>query len=351
MAKHVIFLVHGVGKQDPDTWSDSVQAQIRALYSAYDIAKTCPFDDFFEFQPVSYDDRFEKIRKRWRNDSSAVLGELKKQGLDSGALKAATNLAGAPAGDDVFGAFAMDVVFYKFLPPVAEAIRTQVASTLLKRVFDTDSGEIRDWSIVAHSLGTAVTHDTLHALYTSKVQGKTFAGLTKARVLMMLANVSRLLEEDDVDVYRSQCRPGAGAAEGVCRYFINAIHEWDPIPSPKQFRPLDDWPTLKARQQGRFIPVSINAFQQKNIHAFTHYLANPRVHVPFFQRLFQFDTPEQVISESEALKVRMHFEASTPFGAFEKLQKSLKGLQLTESATWKQVITTYNGFSETLKEF
>lgn len=351
MSRHIIFLVHGVGTHDPKTWSDTVQAQLRATYSAYGIAKALPFDDCFEFKPITYDDRLEKIRTRWKTDAEDVLAKLADGGLNAPAVKALANVAAAPADDGPLGTAAMDVVLYRFFPTVAEAIRTEVVDAILSSVFDEEAGESREWSIVAHSLGTAVTHDALHALYTSTVHGQAFAGLSKARVVMMLANVSRLLEEKKVDVYRSTCRPGAAATDGVCRYFINAIHDWDPIPKPREFRPVDDWPSIQARMEGRFVPVRINAFQHKNIHAFTHYLANPKVHVPFFRHLFKFGLPEQVINAKEYDNAVALFESQTPFGTFEALQQKLKPLQLGEAASWKDLINAFSRFAAAVKGF
>lgn len=351
MAKHIIFVVHGVGKQDANTWSASIAKQIRDMYSAYNISKDVPFDESFEVKPISYDGGFEKIRKRWRTDSAAVLKSMKDVGVDNSALKSISQLATVPAKDDFFGAFVMDVVLYKFFPTVREAVKTSVVDQLKQSIFDAQSGDVRDWSIIAHSLGTAVTHDALHAMFTTQVKGKTLQGITKARVLMMLANVSRLLEEDGVDAYRSFCRPGSTATEGVCRQFINAIHDWDPIPRPKEFRPLDDWPTVAARQEGRFTPVRINAFQSKNIHAFSHYLANPKVHVQLFRRLFQFATPEQVIPEVELQKASALYESTTPFGAFDGLQKTIKPLLLGEAPEWADVIKKYTAFFTALEDF
>jgi hypothetical protein len=343
MAKHVIFLVHGMGDFGKD-WSLSVQKQIADSYSAYGIAKVLPFADSFEFKEIVYNERFDKLRKQWRDDSATVLATLKEGGLEASALGKLAKAGGAAGTEDQFlSSHVLDVLLYRFVPMVAEEARTLVAKQIIDTVF---GAEPRKWSVIAHSLGTAVAHDSLHAMFTNTVAGETLIGTTQAQVLMMVANVSRLLEEDDVDVYKSMVRPGT--SDSVCRHYLNAKHEWDPFPRPKEFRPLDDWPSVAARNEDRYVPITINAFQNKNIHGLSHYLSNPKVHVPLFRRLVPLPV---VISDDELKKASALFEASTPLGQFQELQQAVKKFQIAEEATWGQIITAWQGFIDAVKAF
>ena len=348
MAKHVIFLVHGMG-EFAKGWSADIQKQIAAAYSTYAISKVLAFNDFYRFEEINYNQHFDKLRKKWRDDAKAVGAELKKGGLETSAVGKLT-AAGGKAGteDEFLSSHVLDVVLYRFVPMVAEAARTEVAKRILDTLVAAPALDPPRWSIVAHSLGTAVTHDALHALFTQGVKGQTLIGKTKADVVMMIANVSRLLEDPSVDVYKSVVRPSASPAEGICRYYVNARHEWDPIPIPKAFKPLDDWPDVPTRQEDRFRSVTINAFQHKNIHGFGHYLSNPKVHVALFNALVPM---KAAIPDDEAKEASMKFEASTPFGQFEGLQQAIKKFQIAEESTWAQVIAAYTGFFETLKAF
>jgi hypothetical protein len=345
MAKHVIFLVHGMG-DFAEGWSTPVQKQISDSYAAYGIAKHLPFNDFFVFQEITYNDRFDALRKQWRDDSGAVLEVLKKGGLDSSAVGKLSKAAAAAGAEDQFlSSHVIDVLLYRFVPMVAEEARTIVAKRILDTLLATDIDKPR-WSIVAHSLGTAVTHDSLHALFTQGVGGQTLIGKTQAQVVMMIANVSRLLEEAKVDVYKSAVSPGT--ANSVCRHYVNAKHDWDPIPRPKEFKPMDDWPDVMTRKEGRYAAVTINAFQNKNIHGFSHYLSNPKVHVALFRRLLPM---EGAISDDElGTAIALH-ESSTPLGQFEALQKELKQFQIAEESNWSQIIGAFQGFFDTLKAF
>jgi hypothetical protein len=351
MAKHVIFLVHGMGPFT-DGWSKtSVQSQISSLYSVYKVSKDLPFDQLFRFEEITYNTLFEDIRKRWKNQNSAVLKQLKKGGIEDGVLAEVTNANAALGADHFLSTHVLDVVLYK-TKQVREQIKTHVSTRILDTLLKDPSGDLPRWSIIAHSLGTAVTHDSLHALFTQPIPGskkKTLHGRTKADVLMMMANVSRVLEEDSIDVYRSATRPGAATDKGVCRFFINAKHTWDPVPRVKEFRPLDDWPDLETRQQKRYVPVEINAIQSKDVHAMSHYLSNPKVHVEFFRRIIPVT---DLITDEELTKASAVFEGATPFGQFEALQKELKKLQdPTETGNLGDLIRNASKFFETLKNF
>lgn len=344
MAKHVIFLVHGMGDFS-DGWSTSVQKQITDSYSSYGIAQSLGFNDLFRFEEITYNRRFDALRKQWRDDSGAVLDLLKTGGLDNSAVGKLAKAGGAAGAEgQFFSSHVLDVLLYRFVPMVAEEARTIVSKRILDTVLGSDQG--LKWSVIAHSLGTAVAHDSLHALFTQTVGGNSLRGTTQAQVLMMVANVSRLLEEDKVDVYKSMVRPGT--SESVCRHYINAKHDWDPFPRPKEFKPLDDWPSVTARKAGRYVPITINAFQNKNLHGLSHYLSNPKVHVALFRRLLPIDG---VISDDELNTAAALYESSTPLGQFEELQQSLKKFQIAEEATWAQIIAAFEGFVDTVKAF
>lgn len=345
MSKHVIFLVHGMGSFEKG-WADETTKQVRDLYSSYQISKLLPFDTYFRFVEITYNGHFEELRSKWKSNSGKVIATLRKNGLDK---SSANELAkyGGTAGEDVFlTTHVLDVVLYRFIPQIAETIRTSVAVAILDELLK--AIEIPRWSVIAHSLGTSVAHDSLHALYTQKVGGRTLAGVTKADTVAMISNVSRLLEEKSVDVYKSVVRPGLESTDGMCRYFVNAIHDWDPIPRPREFRPVDDWPNLETRNEKRFVPVRINAFQSPNIHGLDHYLSNPRVHVALFRGLLQ---DPNLIPKAEEDKASAVYEASTPFGKFKELQNALKRFQIAETASWQQIIRAFKGLFDTIAQF
>jgi hypothetical protein len=329
-------------------WSTDTQKQIRDAYSTYEIAKLMPFNDFFQFEEITYNGRFAKLRKQWKDDAGAVIKEMKANGLPANAANSLTNTEAANPTVEFFGSHVLDVLLYKFIPQVAEEARNLVTERIQSVIF-AKTGDLPRWSVVAHSLGTAVAHDSLHAMFTQEINGKTLQGLTKAQLIMMIANVSRVLQEEGVEVYASAVRPGEGES-GVCNFYLNAYHEWDPIASVKPFRPLDDWPDLATRllDPERFKHIPINAFQHKNIHALSHYLADPKVHVELFCALMPL---RRAINDEEFKNAKKVFQAATPFGQFAALQQSLQSLQLNETSSWHETIDKFKAFFATLKDF
>jgi len=347
MAKHVIFLIHGMGSFSKD-WSADTQKQISSLYATYNIATQLPFDDLFRFEEITYNGRFDKLRKQWKDGAAGVLRELKKGGLPESAAKDLANTEADSTTEEFFGSHVLDVLLYRFIPQVAEEARTLV-SKRIQEVIASGSGDTPRWSVIAHSLGTAVAHDSLHAMFTQKVEGRSLQQLTKAQAVIMVANVGRLLEQNSVDVYKSVVCPGF-AEHGTCDFYLNIWHEWDPFPRPKAFRPLNDWPDVATRQlrPERFVAAPINAFQHKNVHALSHYLSDPKAHVPILRALSPM---AGAITDEELRKASAAHEAATPFGQFEALQAELKKLQIAEEASWKEIIATFKGFFATIRKF
>ena len=350
MAKHLLFLVHGVGDTDPG-WSKSIQDLIRALYANYHIAKLMPFDQHFAFKEVNYNDKFDARRTAWKTEADKVVTALSEGGMKAGAITKLTSIASEPSREEFLNTHALDVVMYRFLALEAEQVRTAVQKQILTALAAQPANESGLWSVIAHSLGTSVMHDVLHQMF-SPLRPVAFeplpAGLFRPYVVMMVANVSRLLENksffgDDGDAYRSFVRPSKDPAQGACDFFINVRHEWDPIPKPRMFRPTDDWPDVATRAQRRYIDVEINAIEQPNVHDFSHYLKNPKTHVPLFRCL----TVPDLLTEDEAAAASLAYEASTPLEKFKKEAKNLEKLSLPESEQdWRNIITMLRNYHD-----
>src|SRR3569832_1688725 len=95
-----------------------------------------------------------------------------------------------------------------------------------------EESETINRSVIAHSLGTADAHDTLHAMYRG---GTLPPSVTRPRVVARSANVSRILLTD-ADVYSCGVSPCVDSTKGICDYFLNVRHRWDPIPVPRAFQ-------------------------------------------------------------------------------------------------------------------
>jgi hypothetical protein len=341
MAKHKIFLVHGMGEHAKD-WSVPVQELLRECYARYEGLKFVPFDQNFKFVEIRYDGEFDALRRRWKQAADEVIGLIKQAGAEDTLLGTLAGWSAEPDKDEFLYTHVLDVVLYRLVTSVGEEIRSTVIDQIMREL-DPGSDVLR-WSVVAHSLGTAVTHDSLLELFTRKKGLKPEQhGL---QVLMMVANVSRLLEDPELyryDVYRSIVRPSSDPADGICRHYLNARHECDPIPMPKMFKPAESWPDPQAHADGRYTNLPIGIIEEANVHDFEHYLRNPTVHIELFRRL----TAPALIDDATAAKALAEHAAKSPIGKFKKEADALKKLSLAdEEENWNLILTMLRDYME-----
>lgn len=347
MAKHILFLVHGMGKHD-DGWSQDTQDLIKKLYGQYPELDLVPFDERFEFKEIRYDGLFEERREQWKSESGAVIKVLKAGGMEDSVAGRLAELAAAPAGDAFFGTHVIDVLLYRFISTIAEQIRVSVAKQLIQTIDAVPTRSLLRWSVLSHSLGTAVSHDTLHALYNTPIPGANDSPLspadTRPRVIAMVANVSRVLQTN-VKVYDSLVRPSIDKTRGLCDYYLSARHQLDVFTIPKQFDPDDSWPDSVTRNAGRCQFVVTSAITDKNVHALSQYLGNPKVHVP----LFRYLTSKWSISDEEAKAAFVTYHGETLQGQLENLRQQLKKTIPGENANWKEIVDALNKFFDLIK--
>ena len=348
MSKHTIFLVHGMGDFAAN-WSDELKDQIRTLYGQYPGLELMPFDEVFEFQEILYNDKFDADRNRWKADATKVLDAItaeakpKKKQERKEAASAVTGLMNFTKGaakNDFLRTHVLDVAMYRFLTPIRAQVRAAVRLQIMNVLAAKAKNEPIRWSVIGHSLGTAVVHDTIHAMYTDKAAPLP-ANVTRPKVIAMIANVSRIVETDS-DPYKSFTHPSLDPAKGACDYLVNARNEWDLFTVPKQFRPTDDWPDLDTRHAGRYVGIEVNAIADKNVHDVGHYLANPKVHIALFRAL----TFQRAIADDEAEAASRKYEASTPLGKFDAFIRQLKDIHLGENPQWDEIIAGFKAFAD-----
>jgi len=344
MAKHIIFLIHGMGTHN-DGWSKPTQKLIKKLYGQYPLLSTRPFDNVFTFQEIRYDNLFQDIRQRWKDDSNAVLQTLADNNMDDTAVAKVAELGAAGNQDNFFTTHILDVIFYRFVPLVTDYVRVNVAKQILTAL--NSASDLR-WSVIAHSLGTAVAHDTIHAIYNTPIPDNPNPPLstadTRAQVIMMVANVSRLLQTG-VKAYESIVRPSRNIRQGACSYFLNARHQLDPFTKPKQFDPADDWPDVETRSEDGYQSITTSAISEPNVHDLDHYLENPKVHIPFFRAL----RGSYRITDQEAKASIDDYLADTPLGRFNQLRQDLKKLDPGENAEWKDIMSSFTQFLKSIR--
>jgi hypothetical protein len=268
---HTIFLVHGMGTYKAG-WSNSVQTAFKFAEITY--------DPFF----VEYLDAAKKQAadlSKWNK----LVATLPDGAL--GIVRTVVDAASTAPADNFLVNSLGDVGFF-VATDIGELIKNDLAKQFtdgLGANFDPAGDR---WSMIGHSLGTRVITEFLQAGFTG---GATMRAFGKARVLMQVANVSRLLEDlsplNVGDVYQNAVYPSLASTNGVCTHFINATHRLDPFAFIDEFDPPATFGDGRAFLDSLYHGVKLPAadITSKDVHSLEHYLLHPTVHTTLFQYL------------------------------------------------------------------
>lgn len=290
-APNVLFLVHGMGTNldaaaEPEAWFKEVEAALHAAWKRFPSLEDENFADFIELCPLSYDQRFRQYTARVAAAGERLRGKIG----DVSYAKALAAVAGAGADDEknFLWANVMDVVLYRlggdFNIEVQVALQLQLAEKVREARLARTAAPVQ-FSMLTHSLGTAVAHGMLQRLALGAIgESKAFM-LGKGfglRCYMTLANTSRVLFRPRGSLYdKTLIRPGK-----YVESFVNVSHIADPVPAPMRFAP---------RTWGAgYREVQLKHFRDANLHGFTHYLEHPAVTGALFKSLVPF-----LISDAE----------------------------------------------------
>lgn len=348
--RHKIFLVHGMGVYDGDTWAAEVKEVLVQAYANYPRLAAIDFDARFEIQMIHYDPIFQEIVTRWQTDAEALapLGEELEPDINS--LVGWLRGAGKKDGNFIWS-HAADVLLYRLSALVRERVKVHVAKQIVEgvsRQYEEHKKSL--WSVIAHSLGTIATHDALDMLATGKVPDTPVNAfdprIEQAQVIAMVANVSRLLETV-VDVYDSTVKPGrAGQSGRNCLRFLNPRHFLDPFTIPQMFHP-QAWPDAETVAALRYRYIEVSHVHQANVHDICHYLKNPQVHIPLFQSL----AGDSKISKTEA---KAAIDSFPQLGSFQadhvaKIKKDLAEASPSMGERWRAIGQVWDRFQSILQ--
>jgi len=328
-----------------DGWHLPAIKVLESAFGTFSTFKGHAFSDSFEPISVGYADIFVNLRKRWKDDVAGIKDVFSNELEDADAAEKKKvekriddigSMIGA-GGDGFFKTHAMDVLLYRFFSLLRHAVNVAVAEEFLQNAgskFDT-------WSVIAHSLGTAVTHNTLHALYNTpdlvKGRDKLSPEITRPKVLMMVANVSRVLQLPALKVFDSDVRPGPAVAHCLCDTYLNVRHKLDPFTMPQPFDPDPIWPDVTTSHTlavQHIRPEHLLISQANQVHDLEHYLRNPRVHAPLFRAILGTD----LISDDEIRQKSIEFDAVTDKDNTNELRHLLDKLLPSPSSEWPALI-------------
>ncbi|MBK7642122.1 MAG: hypothetical protein IPJ19_03590 [Planctomycetes bacterium] len=278
--QHTLFLVHGVGLHPADTWAQPVIQKLEEVAARYPSFQETPLSQFVRYVPINYDLFFEGAITRWANEGGAFAEfAARNELIDAADL----SWIGALQGEDLkfFRECFVDVILYRFFKLEQNRIQDNVKRDFAKAIsaqLERSSESV--FSVLAHSLGCAVAHDSLHELAQSTLGGTPNALSARNfgfKSIHMLANTSRLLQTR-VKAYESSVHPGPkDGVKNYCQRYYDYRHECDPIVLVRRFEPT--W------SEDYFTQRVVRHYRSWDIHAFRHYLDNPRVHVPILTQL------------------------------------------------------------------
>ena len=345
MANHTIFLLHGMGKYgtvgadgiykpDTDGWFKQAEAALKGAYDDHikaGIGGGAKFEDQFEVVGINYDSWFEIYRFAWAKQAKewtkiqegwAGLG-LPGDWLD----KIGKFLSGADK-DDFGWTHALDVVLY-----VHRLIRDAAVSGVISDIANKLEKTPTTWSMIGHSLGTSVMHDTFAGV-AARVGQKS---VMPPRLVCSVANVARALTNSDVDAYGDFLAPGA---EGFRpRAYLNFNHALDFIAQIDPFDPRSGaWASNHSYYNYSKLSqyyIDPGALDWKGVsvtdaiktllpHGFGHYMMQPEVTAILWPKLLNLSpghTFQKISSEvAEANRQKRDKDVQ------EALQKHVEGL-------------------------
>ena len=303
MSKNQLLVLHGMGQHTAESFKKEVYDSLKSAFQLYPSLKNVDPEANTEIIGIGYNHIFDAQRSLMAERSKDIksrLGEIEDM-ADDLIQNVFSEIQGIEQGiedQSFFQTHLVDVLMYRFTT-LGERVRIEVAEKIAQAVA-TVMGGSQNVHILAHSLGTAVLHDTLAKLYTDdwRQQAKSLSVRShKLGSLHLVANTSRVLESF-IKVSASVVKPDKLGCTTLYREYR---HKYDPITWAKAFNPSDNgnWISNERWHLGfyRLIePTSITS-QQGHTHAIQHYIQNPLVHLNLFREVLGIELSEQEIEQ------------------------------------------------------
>jgi hypothetical protein len=282
--KHLVFLVHGIGLHK-EGWSAAYQKQLVDLAGKYSGFAGKTLLDDVEFCEVTYDKIFDDQIQSWENNFDNLITDS-PPGSEQSVREALEWMDGMSEQKDNFlWTHVADAVLWKISAYLRNHVITRVARIVAEGIDRkiSESAFSPKYSIIGHSMGTSVVHQSLAALASGAWSGDGFnafnAGDVRFRSIHMIANVGHYFEPDPDEIYRGIVRPGIiDGMHGYCRKYFNYNNRFDPICWAGRFSPgwtVDDG----------FHDIPVSHLHSRDVHDISHYLANPKVHIPLIRSI------------------------------------------------------------------
>jgi hypothetical protein len=348
MPRHQIFLVHGMGQFERG-WSSSTAQLLNQVFSNYTIPKAMGLDTAFDYPEITYSAVFDKWRDQWRQDAKDIAGKLKSGGLASSMADDLNNVATSVSGDGFLQTHVLDVLFWRFIRPMAEEVTLEVLTQIDKHL-TSFGGQPAEYSVICHSLGTSVMYESLHSGLTDQ-QHLLSSRLPKR--FIAVSNCTRLLWGKGGDVYTSKMGPSPLSHKGMCDQFFDFGHALDPVWQVSPFHsppngPPQSWFPDPVLTRTCYLHDAIAAedIQEINVHALSHSLGHPAVHVPLIR---SFINDPEAVSQSDFDAALAAWQAMRlDKQALTKAKQKLKALGSPMENDWKAITDTIAKLRKTI---
>lgn len=357
MTKPIVVLIHGMGNHtapkvdrgERGSFGRECIDSFNTALQMYPALRNQRIEDSVNFVEIHYNHLFDKIRQQMAQNgekiSSLMGGAPAAFGGIPGFVQSIIDFESSLDGDDVIFTHWLDVILYKL--HYGEFVRTHVAEKLGDIISRNSTSDIH---ILAHSLGSAVIHDSLHKIYNHEyAEEDNIADLSpathKLASVWQIANVSRLANSvlPIADPYKTLVKPGMGL-KGITRSMMNIHHRLDPFTRIKPFKRTDNgkWISNALFRRG-YKDIETTDITEINTHSITQYLHDPAVHLCLFQRLgIKRPPPAQRKAAAEQYKNLILQDAKT------RLQEKFDGIVTGNSATFKEFFDSAKALKEVM---
>ena len=360
-SKPVVLLVHGMGSATPpgpngklgSFGKEFVDAANKAL-KRYPNHKTDDIKKYVDIREFFFDDVFEDIRKEMAETSKKVSERLAAiGGLHGGSF--GPKFIGAMAGweqkfgsEKFFYTHWLDVLFYTTF--IGGVVRARLATELAALIKEVGNKKIH---VIAHSLGTAVVHDTLFKLYPPDGVPPDGAAAffsvedDQLESLWMVSNVSRIINSisklSDPTSGATTVKPGPG---GAVKLFVNARHELDPFTMLRRFDPPNDGDWISTTSYKlKYLPLVNDIVVDPNTHSFAQYVQDPNVAFPLFRTLM--GSKFKATRNQRLAAIEKH-AAESIGGAFSRLKQSFSEIDILDLETIDEFLAVGEEFREVI---
>lgn len=343
----VLLLVHGMGEH-PKGWSKDIVDTldtVAARYPAFQGGRK--FSERVDrIEEINYDDIFANVVAGWNHDASALDAWSTQQNRPLPKVVSWLRKPLPTSAKGFFWSTAIDPLLYRGFHLVRDSVRAHVTAQIAAIADSAMQNGAAEISILAHSLGTAVMHDSLDVLGRAPYRGNEI--LTAKRFqfanLFMLADVCLLARNlvADIDYFDSVVRPtSAGTADdSYCQFFVNAFHRFDPFVGLAPFRPTswgEDYVELGP----------LDHWRQANIHGFTHYLDHPLVHAPIINGALSLP----LITDADQARELATYSTTPPGGCVAEIALlKQKAQEVTHAMDLEEIIIGIAEFLATAEQ-